>query len=130
MGWAWQFSKSEKRRGQLIIMLSRSAYERRRSSTSLHGLSRTRQAQFLKLSRASLYYEPVGTSEEDLRLMRRIDELHLPMDFTISALCISGCRSTGTKARVWWIFPLRRSMSAVLRSKSETPNACFYRLLC
>jgi hypothetical protein len=27
-----------------------------------HGLSLTRQAQLMELSRASLYYEPVGTS--------------------------------------------------------------------
>jgi hypothetical protein len=42
-----------------------------------HGLSLTRQAELLELSRASLYYEPVGTSDGDLQLMRRLDELHL-----------------------------------------------------
>jgi hypothetical protein len=42
-----------------------------------HGLSLTRQAGLLQLSRASIYYEPVGTSQADLKLMRRIDELHL-----------------------------------------------------
>jgi putative transposase len=42
-----------------------------------HKLSLTRQAELLQLSRASVYYEPVGTCEADLPLMRRIDELHL-----------------------------------------------------
>ena len=46
-----------------------------------HRLSLSRQAQLLELSRASLYYEPVPTSEADLRLMRRIDELHLELPF-------------------------------------------------
>jgi putative transposase len=46
-----------------------------------HELSLTRQAKVLELSRASLYYEPVPTSEADLRLMRRIDELHLELPF-------------------------------------------------
>lgn len=42
-----------------------------------HKLSLTRQAELLQLSRASLYYEPVGTCDADLQLMRRIDELQL-----------------------------------------------------
>jgi putative transposase len=46
-----------------------------------HGLSLTRQAELLDLSRASLYYQPVPVSESDLRLMRRIDELHLELPF-------------------------------------------------
>ena len=46
-----------------------------------HELSLTRQAELLDLSRASLYYEPVPTSEADLALMRRIDELHTELPF-------------------------------------------------
>ncbi len=44
-----------------------------------HELSLTRQAQLLELSRASLYYTPVEVSDADLRLMKRIDELHLEL---------------------------------------------------
>ena len=36
-----------------------------------------RQAELLDLSRSSVYYTPRPLSERDLRLMRRIDELHL-----------------------------------------------------
>jgi putative transposase len=46
-----------------------------------HKLSLTRQAQLLDLSRASLYYEPVGVCDADLQLMRRLDELHLEYPF-------------------------------------------------
>ncbi len=40
-----------------------------------------RQAELLELSRSSVYYEPRPISERDLRLMRRIDELHLAAPF-------------------------------------------------
>lgn len=46
-----------------------------------HSLSLTQQAQLLELSRASLYYAPQPISDADLRLMRRIDELHLELPF-------------------------------------------------
>jgi putative transposase len=46
-----------------------------------HALSITRQAQLLGISRANVYYKPVGASAEDLRRMRRIDELHLELPF-------------------------------------------------
>jgi putative transposase len=44
-------------------------------------LTVSRQAELLELSRASVYYEPRGTSESDLLLMRRLDELHLQWPF-------------------------------------------------
>jgi hypothetical protein len=40
-----------------------------------------RQAQLLELSRSSVYYTPRPLSERDLRLMRRIDELHLELPY-------------------------------------------------
>lgn len=51
-----------------------------------HELSLTRQAELLDLSRASLYYKPVPVSDADLRLMRRIDELHLELPFAGSRM--------------------------------------------
>lgn len=45
-----------------------------------------RQAQLLELSRSSVYYEPQPTSEADLALMRRIDELHLEHPFAGSRM--------------------------------------------
>ncbi|AUQ65460.1 putative transposase [Phaeobacter inhibens] len=46
-----------------------------------HKLSLTRQADLLGISRGSLYYEPRPACEDDLRLMRRIDELHMDYPF-------------------------------------------------
>ena len=46
-----------------------------------HALPVTRQCQLLNLSRSSVYYQPAGASDEDLRLMRRIDEMHLKRPF-------------------------------------------------
>jgi putative transposase len=46
-----------------------------------HGLSLTRQAELLEFARASLYYKLVETCEADLKMMRRIDELHLQWPF-------------------------------------------------
>ena len=40
-----------------------------------------RQAELLDLSRSSVYYTPRPLSERDLRLMRRLDELHLQLPF-------------------------------------------------
>ncbi len=51
-----------------------------------HALSIVRQAQLLELSRSSLYYAPLPTSDADLALMRRIDELHLEHPFAGSRM--------------------------------------------
>ena len=40
-------------------------------------ISLRRQCELLAVGRSGLYYEPVGTSAEELALMRRIDEIHL-----------------------------------------------------
>ena len=60
-----------------------------------HDLSLTRQAELLQLSRASIYYEPVGISQADLKLMRRIDELHLEWPFLGSRMLRNMLRLEG-----------------------------------
>ena len=42
-----------------------------------HQLPVRRQAQLLDLSRSAVYYRPIPVSDDDLALMRRVDELHL-----------------------------------------------------
>ncbi len=59
----------------------RSVAERKEMTDRSHRLSLARQADLLGISRSSLYYIPRPTSEEDLRLMRRIDELHMDYPF-------------------------------------------------
>ncbi len=46
-----------------------------------HPLPITRQAQIVNISRGSVYYESEPISDADLKLMRRIDELHLELPF-------------------------------------------------
>ena len=46
-----------------------------------HGLSITKQAKALGISRGSVYYLPRPVSPADLVVMRRIDELHLEFPF-------------------------------------------------
>lgn len=51
-----------------------------------HGLSLSRQAKVLNISRGSVYYQPRPVSAEDLGVMRRIDELHLDYPFAGSRM--------------------------------------------
>jgi len=46
-----------------------------------HALPVTQQARLVGISRSSAYYQPRAVSEADLKLMRRIDELHLNFPF-------------------------------------------------
>jgi putative transposase len=49
-------------------------------------LSVTRQAKLLGLSRASVYYTPQAADDDDLAVMRRLDELHLELPFAGSRM--------------------------------------------
>lgn len=51
-----------------------------------HELSVTRQAEALAISRGSVYYQPRSVSEEDLALMRILDELHLECPYAGSRM--------------------------------------------
>jgi hypothetical protein len=48
-------------------------------------LSVSHQCELLGLNRTGVYYTPRPVREEDLRLMRRIDELHLEHPFYVPA---------------------------------------------
>ena len=39
------------------------------------------QCRLLKIARSTLYYQPAAVSEDDLALMRRMDELYLAWPF-------------------------------------------------
>lgn len=63
-----------------------------------HKLSLSRQADLLRISRGSLYYEPRSTSDADLRLMRRINELHMEYPFAGSRMMKGLLRQEGFTA--------------------------------
>jgi putative transposase len=51
-----------------------------------HDLSVSRQAEALGVSRSAVYYKPRAMSAADLKIMRRIDELHLDYPFAGSRM--------------------------------------------
>jgi len=63
-----------------------------------HELPLTRQAELLRLSRGSLYYQPRAVPAADLAIMRRIDELHLDYPFAGSRMLRDLLRGEGIAA--------------------------------
>ena len=55
--------------------------ERRATIHTAHELSKTRRCELLDVARSTAYYCPEPVSEEDLALMRLIDEIHLRLPF-------------------------------------------------
>ena len=55
--------------------------ERRAQIHVDHALSRTRRCELLGVARSTAYYQPQAISDEDLALMRQIDEMHLARPF-------------------------------------------------
>jgi putative transposase len=88
----------------------------------------TTQCQLLGLSRSSVYYRPRGVSEADLRLMRRLDELHLEHPF-LGARKLArllkddgfavGRRHVGTLMRRMGIEPIYRKPRTSLPDKGH-----------
>lgn len=63
-----------------------------------HKLSLTRQAELLGISRGSLYYTAQSANEDDLVLMRRIDQLHMEYPFAGSRMLKGLLRQEGFTA--------------------------------
>jgi putative transposase len=57
----------------------------------------SQQAKLLKISRGAVYYTPRPTSQADLVLMRRIDELHLEHPFMGQRMLIRQLKRTGVR---------------------------------
>ncbi len=55
--------------------------ERKKKITSAQPLPVVRQCQLLSISRSSAYYQPKVISDEDIKLMRILDELYLKYPF-------------------------------------------------
>jgi putative transposase len=62
-----------------------------------HDLPIKHQAALLGISRSTVYYAPRPVSEEDLRLVRIIDELHLNYPFAGSRMVRGLLRQQGLK---------------------------------
>nr|WP_156773859.1 IS3 family transposase [Paraburkholderia tropica] len=62
-----------------------------------HALPVTQQARLVGISRSSAYYQSRGVNEADLKLMRRIDELHLEHPFAGARMLVRLLRREGIK---------------------------------
>ncbi len=76
-----------------------------------HGLSLGRQAKALGISRGSVYYLPRPTSDADLALMRRIDELHLDHPFAGSRMLMGLLRGEGREVGRLHVSTLMKKMA-------------------
>ena len=75
-----------------------------------HELPITRQAEILEISRGSVYYLPKPVGEHDLKLMRRIDELHLELPFAGSRMLRDLLRQEGIEVGRKRVATLMRKM--------------------
>ncbi|GAA3099235.1 hypothetical protein GCM10010520_50830 [Rhizobium viscosum] len=75
-----------------------------------HKLSVARQAKLLGFSRGSVYYSPRPVSEDDLALMRRIDELHLDYPFAGSRMLQGLLRGEGLETGRLHVATLMKKM--------------------
>jgi len=72
--------------------------ERRDQIHAEHELSKTRRCELLDVARSTAYYRPEPLSEEDLALMRLIDEIHLQWPFYGSRGCATNWRIAATQS--------------------------------
>ena len=88
-------------------------------------LSIRRQCELLGLSRSGLYYEAVDASEEDLALMRRVDEIHLALPFYGSRKLTLALRAEGhgvNRKRVQRLMRLMGLESIAPKPKTNRPH--------
>ena len=88
-----------------------------------HGLSLSRQAKALGISRGSVYYLSRQVSDADLALMRRIDELHLDYPFAGSRMLKGLLQAEGHEVGRLHVSTLMRRMGieAIYRRPTSKP---------
>ncbi len=88
---------------------------------SSHDLPVVRQVQLLEVSRSSVYYLPQPMPENDLQLMRRIDELHLEHPFAGARMLRDMLKLEGSEVGRKHVATLMRKMGIeALYRKSNT----------
>jgi len=88
-----------------------------------HELPLIRQAELLAISRSNLYYMPRPTSEADLVLMRRIDELHLNYSFAGSRMLRDMVGLEGVKVGRQHVATLMAKMGITALSRQRNTSA-------
>ena len=72
--------------------------ERREQIHKAHELPKTRRCELLDVARSTAYYRPAPVSEDDLCLMRLIDEIHLELPFYGSRRVVDELETRGHTA--------------------------------
>jgi putative transposase len=95
-----------------------------------HDLPIQKQAKVLEISRSTVYYQPRPVSEEDLFLMRHIDELHLNYPFAGSRILRDLLRQQGFEVGRKHIKTLMRKMAieAIYRKPNTSKPAPGHRI--
>jgi len=90
-----------------------------------HPLPITRQAALVNVSRGSVYYESQPVSDADLKLMRRIDELHLELPFAGARMLRDLLRAEGFEVGRKHMTTLMRRMdiTALYRKPNTSKRA-------
>ncbi|WP_425266574.1 IS3 family transposase [Caballeronia arationis] len=71
--------------------------ERKAMIDRAHALPVSRQVQLVGIARSSAYYQPRPVSETDLKLMRRLDELHLEFPFAGARMLVRLLKREGVQ---------------------------------
>ncbi len=95
-----------------------------------HDLPVTQQAKLLELLRSSVYYRAQPTSEADLELMRRIDELHLDHPFAGARMLRDFLRAEGREVGRKHVGTLMRKMGieALYRRQNTSKRHAAHRI--
>ncbi len=95
-----------------------------------HTLPVTQQARELAISRGSVYYLSRPVSEADLKIMRRIDELHLELPFAGSRMLRHLLRQEGIEIGRPHVATLMRKMAieAIYRRPSTSKPASGHKI--
>ena len=95
-----------------------------------HKLPIKRQAEVLGMSRSTAYYKPRPVSEQDLLLMRRLDELHLNYPFAGSRMLRDLLRQQGLDVGRLHVKTLMRKMGieAIYRRPNTSKPAPGHRI--
>lgn len=97
-----------------------------------HDLPIQRQAELVNISRGSAYYTAKPVSDGDLRLMRRVDELHLEVPFAGARMLRDLLRAEGFAVGRNYMTTLMRRMSIAAlgtlpNTSKKAPGRTIYR---
>jgi putative transposase len=87
-----------------------------------HDLPVVRQAELLGISRGTVYYHPEPISDADLKLMRRLDELHLELPFAGSRMLRDLLRGEGFELGRRQVATLMRKMGIEAIYRKPNPS--------